>query len=77
MIKWRLYAYYKHAIDRQQVPPVIDAVQGEDNSRAIKIQLTSGGQPWSVPSGASCLIHFGKPDKTGGTYDSQRRRNNA
>ena len=58
------------AIDRQQVPPVIDAVQGEANSRAIKIQLTSGGQPWSVPSGASCLIHFGKPDKTGGTYDT-------
>lgn len=58
------------AIDRQQMPPVIDAVQGEANSRAIKIQLTNGGQPWSVPSDVSCLVRFGKPDKTGGIYDT-------
>lgn len=58
------------AIDRQQMPPVIDAVQGEANSRAIKIQLTKDGLPWAVPSGASCFVRFGKPDKTGGIYDT-------
>lgn len=58
------------AIDRQQNPPVIDAVQGDANSRAIKIKLTSGGQPWTIPPGAACLVRFGKPDKTGGVYDT-------
>lgn len=58
------------AIDRQQMPPVIDAVQGDANSRAIKIKLTNGGKPWNVPDGASCLVRFGKPDKTGGIYDT-------
>jgi hypothetical protein len=58
------------AIDRQQMPPVIYAVQGEANSRAIKMQLTMGGKPWNVPSDVSCFVRFGKPDKTGGIYDT-------
>ena len=58
------------AIDRQQMSPVIDAVQGEKNSRSIKINLTNGGEPWIVPQDASCVVHFGNSNKIGGAYDT-------
>jgi hypothetical protein len=39
------------------------------DSRAVKAALYDGGEPWAAPSGATVVIRFRKPDKTGGIYD--------
>lgn len=39
------------------------------DSRAVKAALYDGGEPWEAPSGATVVIRFCKPDKTGGIYD--------
>ena len=39
------------------------------DSRAVKAALYDGGEPWAAPSGATVVIRFCKPDKTGGIYD--------
>lgn len=38
--------------------------------RAVKAALYDGGEPWAAPSGATVVIRFCKPDKTGGIYDT-------
>lgn len=40
------------------------------DSRAVKAALYDGGEPWAAPSGATVVIRFRKPDKTGGIYDT-------
>ena len=40
------------------------------DSRAVKAALYDGGEPWAAPSGATVVIRFCKPDKTGGIYDT-------
>ena len=63
-----------HDIDmdllRPGVRPVVCAVQGEAVSRALCFHLTCGGLAWTVPEGVEALIRFGKPDGTGGVYDT-------
>lgn len=39
------------------------------DSRAVKAALYDGGEPWAAPSGATVVIRFCKPDKTGGIYN--------
>ena len=39
------------------------------DSRAVKAALYDGGEPWVAPSGATVVIRFCKPDKTGGIYN--------
>lgn len=39
------------------------------DSRAVEAALYDGGEPWAAPSGATVVIRFRKPDKTGGIYD--------
>lgn len=51
-------------------PPRVDAVQGDRNTRAVEIALTSGGESFSVPSGTAAVVRFRKPDGTGGVYDA-------
>ena len=60
----------KMALDRRGVPPTVDAVQGNKNSRVVEIALFCGNQPWEVPEGASAMVRFRKPDGTGGIYDT-------
>lgn len=40
------------------------------DSRAVEAALYDGGEPWAAPSGATVVIRFCKPDKTGGIYDT-------
>ena len=39
------------------------------DSRSVEAALYDGGEPWAAPSGATVVIRFCKPDKTGGIYD--------
>ena len=40
------------------------------DSRSVEAALYDGGEPWAAPSGATVVIRFRKPDKTGGIYDT-------
>lgn len=51
-------------------PPVIDAVQGDENTRTVQIRLYDHQAEWTVPGGAAVLIRYRKPDGTGGVYDT-------
>lgn len=50
------------------VPPTLHMVQGDTNSRTISASLWAGAEPYSVPTGASVMLRFRKPDGTGGLY---------
>lgn len=42
----------------------ITAVQGDTNSRSVKVTLLSNAQPYTVPDGATAVIRCKKPDGT-------------
>ena len=42
----------------------ITAVQGDNNSRFVKVTLLSNAQPYTVPSGSTAVIRCKKPDGT-------------
>lgn len=42
----------------------VTAVQGDTNSRFVKVTLLSNAQPYTVPSGATAVIRCRKPDGT-------------
>lgn len=56
-------------LDRRGVTPVVDAVQGDANTRAVKVTLTAGGVPFTPPAGAVASVAFRKPDGKKGWYD--------
>lgn len=56
-------------LDRRGVTPVVDAVQGDANTRAVKVTLTVGGVPFTPPAGAVASVAFRKPDGKKGWYD--------
>lgn len=51
-------------------PPIINAVQGEQYSRRIKLALYSAGVAWTVPAGVYVAMRYKKPDGTRGYYDT-------
>lgn len=50
-------------------PPILYMAQGDSNSRIIKATLWDGVQPYTIPTGSTVMMRFGKPDGTGGLYD--------
>lgn len=52
------------------VPPTLHMIQGDSNSRSIVAALFSGASPFNIPAGTSVMVRFGKPDGTGGLYDT-------
>lgn len=52
------------------IPPRLHMVQGDSNTRAIVATLWDDAQPYTVPSGATLMLRFRKPDGTGGLYDT-------
>lgn len=58
------------AIDRRGVMPIIDAVQGDENTRVVEISLMNGNQPWTIPLNTSALVRYRKSDGTGGIYNT-------
>lgn len=62
------------AVDRRGPAPIVDAVQGESNTRVVQISLYTTPEhnkkePWVIPDGVSPMIRFRKKDGTGGIYD--------
>lgn len=61
-------------LDLQSLPAasqcVIHAKQGESYTRAVEIELYSGGQAWTPPTGATYQVCYSKPDGKGGTYST-------
>lgn len=51
-------------------PPTLRMAQDDANTRTIKASLWDGAQPFSIPSECVCMVRFGKPDGTGGLYDT-------
>lgn len=52
------------------MPPILSMAQYDSNSRTIVATLWDGTSGFNVPSGASVMVRFGKPDGTGGLYDA-------
>ena len=57
-------------VSSASVPPTLHMTQGDSNSRSIVAALFSGASPFNIPSGSSVMVRFGKPDGTGGLYDT-------
>lgn len=62
----------KIKLDLQRPTPlqIIHAKQGESYTRAVEIELYSGGQTWTPPTGATYQVCYRKPDGKGGTYST-------
>ena len=59
------------------VTPQIDVVQDDKYSRSLEISLLYNGTPWEIPSGATAVVHYTRPDGTGGNYDALQNGNSA
>lgn len=57
------------------VTPQIDVVQDDKYSRSLEISLLYNGTPWEIPSGATAVVHYTRPDGTGGNYDALQNGN--
>ena len=53
---------------KRGLPPVVYAVQGEYNTRAVKISMFCDGIPWSIPGGASAAFSYDKESGASGVY---------
>lgn len=51
------------------------APQGDTLTRKIRARLMDGSTPWAVPSGATMVIRYRKPDGTFGYYDTDELGN--
>lgn len=63
------------AVDRRGPAPIVDAVQGDTNTREIHVSLFTTPTPnkkeaWPIPDGTRILVRFRKRDGTGGVYDT-------
>ena len=56
---------------RRGVEEVIDAVQGDENSREVAIYLKHNEVPWEIPEGTSVMIGYCRlPGRSGANYDT-------
>lgn len=51
--------------------------QGDTRTRKIHAQLMDGSTPWTIPTGATMVIRYKKPDGTVGFYDTDELGNQA
>lgn len=66
---------FEMAVDRRGPAPLVDAVQGDTNTREILLSLVTTSaagtkEPWKIPDDVSVLVRFRKPDGSGGIYDT-------
>lgn len=55
--------------EARSIMPVIRTVQDDKYSRDLELTLTSGGQAWNPPAGATVVVRCRKPDGTSCNYD--------
>lgn len=60
----------KMDLQNKQNVPVIDAVQGDGNTRVLEFSLYSGGVAWNVPDVVSVAVAYMRPDGAKGIYDT-------
>ncbi len=56
-------------MDVREPMPRVDIVQGDANTRMLRLVLLSGGSAWTVPGDTRVLVRYWKPDGTYGFYD--------
>lgn len=63
---------HKLSLDLQHrtMQPRLAVVQCDHNTRAIEINMISGGQPWTPDSIDTVFLRYRKCDGTGGSYDA-------
>lgn len=54
----------------RNIKPRVDVVQGDKLSRVLEVTLYNAGTAFYVPEGASVMMRYRKPDRTGGSYDT-------
>lgn len=54
----------------QSVPPRVNMVQCDTNTRVVAINLTSAGTAWQPSAVDNVLVRYRKSDGTGGSYDT-------
>lgn len=52
------------------IPPIINAMQNDGNTRIVEVSLYSRGAAWLPPEGVTVSVHYQKPDGTAGMYDT-------
>lgn len=52
------------------IPPIINAMQNDGNTRIVEVSLYSRGVAWLPPEGVTVSVHYQKPDGTAGVYDT-------
>lgn len=57
-------------LQRPSYPTVINAVQGDQNTRQLEISLYSGSVAWQIPENTVVAMRYCKPDRTKGYYDT-------
>lgn len=57
-------------LQRPSYPVVVNAVQGDQNTRQLEISLFSGSVAWMVPDNVAVAMRYCKPDNTNGYYDT-------
>ena len=57
-------------LQRPFFPAVINAVQGDQNTRQLEISFYSGSVAWQIPENITVAMRYCKPDKTKGYYDT-------
>lgn len=56
-------------LTRNTVGSLVNAVQGDGNTRSVEITLMSGGTPWTPPEGVEAAIAYRQPGGTKGLYN--------
>lgn len=57
-------------LQERQWHSAIDVVQNDRYMRLLELTLTSGGEVWNIPEGASVVIRYLRSDGAGGEYDT-------
>ena len=54
--------------------PRMDAVQDDQNTRAVEFCLLADGIPFPIPADAQVKVHYVRPDGSGRTYKETERQ---
>lgn len=66
----RITTKWNTDLSRQAVAEVLDAVQGDANTRCMELHLLENGTAWNIPEGVTGAVSFRKPDGHKGLYDT-------
>lgn len=57
-------------LSSRDIPQHIDVMQEDKYTRNIEMSLYANNLSWDIPSGATAVIRYQKPDGTGGNYNA-------